>query len=325
MDAEPVGPTPSVTLAELLAAPGPVALDGGLATELEDQGHDLSDALWSARLLRDDPAAVEAAHLAFLRAGARVLETASYQASAEAFVAAGLRADEAEVLLARSVLLACRARERFLAERPGAPVPLVAASVGPYGALLAGGQEYTGAYGDVAAADLERFHERRLGTLLAAAPDAVACETIPRADEAAALARVLDRLDAPGAWIAFTCRDGRTTAGGDPIETAVAAATTGRAVVAVGVNCTAPEHVDELLERCAAVTDLPLVAYPNGGRVWDGPARRWSSLGADRLPVAAVRDWVAAGARLVGGCCGLGPVAIEGVAAALAERPPAPS
>jgi len=303
--------TPS--LRTLLAGP-PVLLDGALATELEARGHDLSDPLWSARLLADDPGAIEAVHRAYVEAGARVLITASYQASEAGFARLGLDGAAAAALLRRSVELARRARERA-----GAPETLVAASVGPYGAVLAGGQEYSGDYGAASPGEVEAFHARRLRVLLEAAPDAVACETIPRADEAAALARVLDRLGAPEAWIAFSCRDGRATRHGEPIEAAVAAATASERVVAVGVNCTAPEHVEELLTRMRAVTDLPLVAYPNNGRVWDGAARRWRHPGTPALPPDLVRAWVASGARLVGGCCGLGPEAVRGIGAALAS------
>jgi len=303
--------TPS--LRTLLAGP-PVLLDGALATELEARGHDLSDPLWSARLLADDPGAIEAVHRAYVEAGARVLITASYQASEAGFARLGLDGEAAAALLRRSVELARRARERA-----GAPETLVAASVGPYGAVLARGQEYSGDYGAASPGEVEAFHARRLRVLLEAAPDAVACETIPRADEAAALARVLDRLGAPDAWIAFSCRDGRATRHGEPIEAAVAAATASERVVAVGVNCTAPEHVEELLTRMRAVTDLPLVAYPNNGRVWDGAARRWTHPGTPALPPDLVRAWVAAGARLVGGCCGLGPEAVRGIGAALAS------
>jgi homocysteine S-methyltransferase len=300
---------PAHGLPELLSAgEAPVLLDGGLATELEARGEDLSDARWSARLLEDDPEAIVAVHRAYLEAGARVLITASYQATEPA-------------LLRRSVELARAARARA-----GRPDALVAASVGPYGAILAGGQEYTGDYGGVTAAGVAAFHDARLRALLEAEPDCIACETIPRADEAAGLARTLDRLGAPPAWISFACRDGARTAHGEPIEDAVAAATTGSSVVAVGVNCTAPQHVAELLRRIRAVTALPLVAYPNSGRVWDASARRWSAPGAAELPDAAVRAWVDAGARLVGGCCGLGPGAIRGIGRALvssgAARPP---
>jgi homocysteine S-methyltransferase len=297
-------------LRDLLAEPGRAVLDGALATELEARGHDLSDALWSARLLVEDPEAIVAVHEAYLRAGARVLITASYQASAEGFAAIGLGPEAAEDALRASVRLAREAVERTARDA------LVAASVGPYGAVLAGGQEYTGDYGPATLADLEAFHERRLAVLLEAGPDCVACETIPRADEAAALARVLDRLDAPDAWIAFSCADGATTRHGEPIEAAVQAAASSPRVAAVGVNCTAPEHVEALLRRMRAVTDLPLVAYPNSGRAWDAAARRWTDAGAAVLPPAAVGAWRDAGAALIGGCCGLGPEAIRALAGA---------
>jgi homocysteine S-methyltransferase len=307
-------------LRELLAD-GPVVLDGGLATALEAAGHDLSDALWSARVLIEDPAAVEAAHAAYVRAGAQVVISASYQVSFEAL------GDAAERVLGESVRVARRAVGAAgvggaggVAGAAGAAGPrgasgagaLVAASVGPYGAILAGGQEYTGDYGDV---DLEAFHTRRLRALLAAAPDCVACETLPRADEAAAIVRALERLGAPDAWVSFACRDGGHTAHGEPIEAAVAAVASSPAVVAVGVNCTAPEHVTGLLRRMRAVTDLPLVAYPNAGRSWDAGARAWSGAAATTLPPALVREWIDAGARLVGGCCGFGPPAIAALAA----------
>lgn len=303
-------------LSRRLAADAALVLDGGLATELEARGHDLSDRLWSARLLRDDPGAIEAAHLSFLRAGAQIVETASYQASLEGFEAAGLDGAEAERLLRSSVELARSACRTFTAEEPGRGNPLVAASMGPYGAILAGGQEYTGDYGSTTRAEIAGFHARRLRTLLAAEPDCIACETIPRADEAGILARLLDEAGSPEAWIAFTCRNGRETAAGDRIEDAVAAATAGDRVVAVGVNCTAPEHVAELLERCASATDRPLIAYPNGGREWDARARAWTERVAP-APPALARLWRSRGARIIGGCCGVGPAAIASLAADL--------
>ena len=289
-------------LRDLLDSGEPAILDGALATELEAHGHDLGDRLWSARLLADDPGAITEVHRSYRAAGAQVLTTASYQASIEGFTASGRPAAEAERLLRRSVELA----------RGVADGALVAASCGPYGAMLAGGQEYSGDYAGASERVVEDFHERRLHALLAAGPDCIACETIPRASEAAALARVLDRLAAPEAWISFSCRDGRATSHGEPIEEAVAAAVTSERVVAVGVNCTAPEHLDELLARARTATDRPLVAYPNSGRTWDaGPAAgrpraprrcRPRRCGRGRRPARA-------SARL-GGCCGLGPAAV---------------
>src|SRR6478609_8614413 len=124
----------------------PLVADGGLATELEAMGEDLSDALWSARLLADAPDRIEAAHLAFFRAGAQVATTASYQATFEGFAARGIAVDDADALLRRSVEIAGRARATALAGGVAGPL-FVAASVGPYGAMLADGSEYRGRYG----------------------------------------------------------------------------------------------------------------------------------------------------------------------------------
>jgi homocysteine S-methyltransferase len=269
-----------VSLRELLAEGRPVLIDGGLSTALEELGADLSDELWTARILRDSPDLLLAAHEAFMAAGAEIVISASYQAPDE--------------LLAQSVRVARRAGV------------LVAASVAPYGALLAGGEEYTGIY-DVPAG----FHERRLRLLLAAEPDCFAVETQPRLDEALSIVRLLEALDAPDAWVTYTCRDGERTAHGEPIEDAIAAVASSPKVVAVGVNCTAPEFVDELLARARRVTDLPLIAYPNAGRRYDAASKTWKGTSS------TVRF---SGAQIVGGCCGVGPTGIGAVSARLRPR-----
>ena len=295
-------------------------LDGGLATELEARGHDLSDRLWSARLLMSEPNAIEEVHLAYFRAGARVAITASYQASVEGFAAAGLDRTTALAAIRRSVVLAQRARQRFIAEEavvgrdPGRV--LVAGSVGPYGAMLADGSEYFGDYdpGDVA---LEAFHRPRIEALVEAGADLLAVETIPTVREARVLVRMLDETGVP-AWISYTGRDGSATAAGEPFAEAVALAASARDVVAVGVNCTAPQHVRSLLKIARASTDLPLVAYPNRGDTWEPESRRWRSDRAGSWNPAVVASWSALGAEWLGGCCGTGPADIERLAAALA-------
>ncbi len=303
----------ALDLAAALAA-GTVVLDGGLATELEARGHDLSDDLWSARLLRDDPDAIENVHLAYFLAGARVAISASYQASFEGFAKIGIGRGDAAMLLRRSVELAQRARRRAerVLEDEGRTL-FVAASVGPYGAMLADGQEYEGHYG-AGAAQLREFHEPRLRELLAAGPDVLALETIPSVAEAEVLVELLDAHPEAQAWLSYSCADGERTCEGQPFEEAVEVAERSPQVVAVGVNCTHPEHVDELLVRAGSVTSLPLVVYPNDGRLWDGPNRRWLGLGAGRFPAAAVERWRSLGARLIGGCCGIGPDAIRELA-----------
>jgi len=311
---DPVAPDP---LAPLLAGGRIAVIDGGLATELEDAGHRLDDDLWSARLLADEPEAIVAAHLAYFRAGARVAITASYQATIEGFTARGLDHDGAAALLRRSVTLAAEARARYRAERaPADPGHLlVAASVGPYGAFLADGAEYRGGYGLDRPA-LRDFHRERLEVLWGACPDLLACETIPDLVEVRALAELVDEAAAP-AWLTLSCADGGHLRDGTPVEEAAAIADATPGFIAVGVNCTAPEHVEELVARIAVTTAKPIVVYPNSGEAWEPGTGRWLPARGPDVDVAAARRWVAAGARLVGGCCRVGPGRIAELAAAL--------
>jgi homocysteine S-methyltransferase len=291
-----------------------VVIDGGLATELEARGHDLSDRLWSARLLLTDAGAIEATHLAYFRAGADVATTASYQASIEGFEAAGLDRDEALRLIARSVELAARARSRYLAEDGGDRKLLVAGSVGPYGAMLADGSEYRGDY-DPGPLVLADFHRPRIEALIEAGADLLAFETIPTVREAEVLVRLLDEYAIP-AWLSYSCRDEATTSAGEPIAAAIAVGRHAR-VVAVGVNCTAPRHLPSLLAAARFVADGPLIAYPNGGDRWDPAARRWVADADGSYEPEAVASWAGLGAGWLGGCCGTGPAEIAALATAL--------
>ncbi|GGX26504.1 homocysteine S-methyltransferase [Streptomyces chryseus] len=296
---------PDRPLAAVLGAdaPGAVVLDGGLSNQLKAQGCDLSDALWSARLLADGPHQIEAAHAAYVRAGAQVLITASYQATFEGFARRGTGRSEAAALLGRSVELA-----RAAGESVGQEV-WVAASVGPYGAMLADGSEYRGRYG-LSVRELERFHRPRVEALVAAAPDVLALETVPDTDEAEALLRAVEGAGTP-VWLSYTVAGGRTRAG-QPLDAAFALAAGNDQVIAVGVNCCEPRDVDAAVEPAASVTGKPVVVYPNSGERWDAEGRRWRG-GATYDP-GRVREWRAAGARLVGGCCRVGPAEIAELA-----------
>lgn len=277
-----------------------VVLDGGLATELERRGNDLSSNLWSARLLRDDPDEIVAVHVAYFRAGAQVATTASYQASA-----LGL-GEDADELLRRAVALARRA-----ATEAGGAERWVAASVGPYGAVLADGSEYRGDYG-LSVGELRRFHRRRLRVLAEAGPDVLAIETIPCLAEVEAVLAELDGLGVP-AWLSLTCA-GTSTRAGEPAAEGFAMAADCADVFATGVNCTAPGDVAGLVQL-AARTGKPVVAYPNSGEGWDAERHAWTGRAA--FDPDDVRRWIAAGARLVGGCCRVGPTEIAALAAAL--------
>ncbi|MDO5504117.1 MAG: homocysteine S-methyltransferase, partial [Actinomycetia bacterium] len=272
-------------------------LDGGLATELEQQGQDLSGELWSARLLQEEPEAIGHAHRAFFAAGAQVAITASYQASFEGFARRGIDREGATRLMRRSVILAQAARDE---ERP--EDGLVAASIGPYGATLADGSEYDGNYG-LSVEQLRDFHRPRLDVLATAGADLFAVETIPCLAEVEAVCAELAGHQHP-AWLSLTVADGRTRAG-ESLEEGFAMAADVEEIVAIGVNCCAPGDVVAALEAARRVSDKPLLAYPNSGRTWDAEHRAWR--GESSFTLAQVGSWRRAGAKLVGGCCGVTP------------------
>lgn len=282
-------------------------LDGGLATELERRGHDVSGPLWSAQVLRSDPAAIEQLHYDYFAAGARCAISASYQASFEGFAAAGVNADETAALLGRAVELARSARARYRRDHPAANRPLyVAASIGPYGAISHDGAEYRGDYG-LSVAQLAGFHARRFEVLAAAGADLLACETIPVLDEARALAALL--ADHPGltAWMSYTSPDGIHTSHGEPLVECARLLDRVPNVIAVGVNCVKPEVVSAAIRALRAGTGKAIVVYPNSGEHWDGQTYDWQGA-CDRGSLAALApQWVRDGARLVGGCCRIGP------------------
>ncbi len=291
-------------------ADGPIVLDGGLATLLEAHGHDLSSDLWSARLLADNPAAITAAHREYFEAGAQVAITSSYQASFQGFEQLGLGREQAEQLLRRSVRLARDAAESARpASGSDAPQHWVAASVGPYGAALADGSEYRGDYG-LSVAELREWHKPRLQVLADSGADVLALETIPCLAEAEALLEEIRVMEVP-AWLSMTCAAGKTRAG-EPAEEAFAMAAGLDEIVAVGVNCVDSVEASDLATTAVESSRKPAIVYPNSGESWDAQRRSWAGTATFGPEHAAL--WVASGARLVGGCCRVGPSAIRQLA-----------
>ncbi|MFD9905071.1 homocysteine S-methyltransferase [Streptomyces sp. NPDC059063] len=346
-------------------ARGPLVLDGGLSNQLQAAGHDLSDDLWSARLLAEHPDAVRAAHRAYYEAGADVVITASYQATFEGFARHGIDAVSTAELLRLSVNLAREAAGQTGAGRTdagaagagpagagpasagatgaspasaspasaspagaspasagatgaspaGAGRPLwVAASAGPYGAMLADGSEYRGDYG-LSVTALERFHRPRLEVLADAAPDVLALETVPDTDEARALLRAVRGLGVP-AWLSYSVSGTRTRAG-QPLTEAFALAADADEIIAVGVNCCDPRDADTAVPLAARITGKPVVVYPNSGETWNPTTHDWQ--GPHRFTAQQVTAWYEAGARLIGGCCRVGPETIRRVAEELRD------
>lgn len=280
-------------------------LDGGLATELEHRGADLDHFLWSARLLADAPDLIRAVHEDYLAAGADVIATATYQASLGGFARMGLSNVQGGALMRRSVDLAVQARESFWSaakNRENRVRPLIAASIGPYGASLHDGSEYHGRYG-VNREALVQFHRPRLDILAETQADLFAFETIPSQQEAGVLLELLEDYPDMPAWLSFSCRDGEHVSHGELFADCGGLAARSRQIVAVGVNCTAPRHVSALLQSAGHVM-APLLAYPNSGETWDAEQQRWAGQHCGGFQVV---EWYRLGTRLLGGCCRTGP------------------
>jgi len=288
---------------------GVLIVDGGLASELERAGFDLNDRLWSAKLLLETPHAIAAVHRRYLEAGADCIISASYQATIGGFTDRGLSVEEAEAAVARAVELAVEARDEFWGVedgRRGRLRPLAAASVGPYGAYLADGSEFTGDY-DLDEAALIAFHRRRWEILSSSNADLLACETIPSLAEARALGKLLTETPGRWAWISFSCRDGEHISDGTPIVDCVRELATVPRVAAIGVNCTSPAFITRLVERMRSVTDRPIVVYPNSGEGWDAESKSWTGAADPGSFARSAAGWRHAGAQLLGGCCRTGP------------------
>ena len=278
-----------------------IKLDGGLSTALENNGNKLTTSLWTGELIRTNPAQITKAHLDFINAGAQIIITSSYQLSYTGCGARGWSEDETNQALIASTLLAKKA-----VIESGKSVKL-AASVGPYGASLADGSEYKGNYG-VSKQVLKDFHAKRLEVLISTSPDYLALETMPDTFEVEVLLDLLNDCPIPF-WVSYSCKEGNQTNAGQDFQSAVDLA---QSAMAVGINCTKPELITDLLR--SAKSDKPYVVYPNSGRIWDAENKVWTGSAAIGFSDELVSQWIKAGAEIVGGCCGIGAAEIEQLA-----------
>ncbi|VTN14384.1 Homocysteine S-methyltransferase [Raoultella terrigena] len=288
-------------LTSILAREPFVLLDGAMATELEARGCNLADSLWSARVLLENPQLIRDVHLDYFRAGAQVAITASYQATPAGFAACGLDEAQSKALIGKSVELARKAREAYLAENPQAGTLLVAGSVGPYGAYLADGSEYRGDY-QRSVEEFQAFHRPRVEALLDAGADLLACETLPSFAEIKALALLLAEYPRARAWFSFTLPRRRASQRRHAAERSGGGACGLSQVVALGINCIALENTTAALQHLHGLTALPLVVYPNSGEHYGrseqnlAPSRR-----VLRCPQRVSTAVAGAGAKLIGG------------------------
>jgi len=291
-------------------------LDGAFGTELERKGYDINDSLWSAKFLMEKPEAIGEVHLDYLRAGSDCITTASYQASFEGFMKRGLSEQEAKSLIQSSIKIAQNVRDAFWADeknRLKRQKPLVAASVGPYGAYLADGSEFKGDYG-LSMEELIAFHRKRMQTLIEAKPDVLACETIPCLVEAKALCKLLEEFQDTYAWMSFSARDGKHINSGESVQACVQFLETQKQIVAIGINCTAPQHIESLIGEIKAVSNKPIIVYPNGGSTYNALTKTWDGLSKSATYGKMAHSWYEKGACIIGGCCQTTPEDIAQIA-----------
>jgi homocysteine S-methyltransferase len=295
---------------------GLLILDGAMATELERHGCDLRDPLWSAKVLIEAPQLIKRVHADYFAAGADCAITSTYQATFQGFAQRGLSEADAADLMRLAVRLAIEARDEFWADatnRAGRPKPLVAASIGPYGAFLADGSEYSGDYG-LTEDELMDFHRPRLSVLARSDADLLACETIPCLVEARALARLLVEYPDRVAWFSFSARDSAHTRHGERLVDCARWLDRYGQVAAIGVNCTAPRYIADLVGAVRAATAKPIVAYPNSGELYRADVHTWTGAGEIAAFAEQASAWYHRGARLIGGCCRTTPEQIRALA-----------
>lgn len=297
----------------------PLLLDGGLSNVLQEQGFDLNHKLWYGQLLETNPEAVIQAHIEYLKSGAKCIITSGYQSSIPGFMANGFDKTSAENLIIKSVTLAEIAVHQALKSGIINDKPLIAASVGPYGAYLADGSEYRGNYG-VSDQTLHAFHYDRIRLLDHTNADLLACETIPAFQEAKVLSEILYEVDKP-AWVSFSFKDEHRINDGTEIGQCISLFANHPKVFAIGVNCTAPEYISGIIKNIKASSwDKKIVVYPNSGQAYNAESKTWLGISDPELFVEMAQEWIELGVDIIGGCCTIGPRHIKSLSNILLER-----
>ncbi|WKA54765.1 homocysteine S-methyltransferase [Planococcus shixiaomingii] len=292
-----------------------MVLDGAMATELERYGCNLNDRLWSAKIVMENPELIKKVHLDYFQAGADCAITASYQATIQGYQERGLSEEEAIGLIQKSVQLAAEARDEFwnqLKDKSTRPKPLVAASVGPYGAFLSDGSEYRGDY-SIGEDELVAFHKDRIRVLVEAGADVLACETLPCLAEAKAIMKVLKDFPEVYAWFSFSAKDGYHISDGEKISSCAEWLDGEEQAAAIGINCSAPQFIESLINEVKSRSSKPIIVYPNSGEEYDATSKTWNEELQENPFSSNTQRWHEAGAQIIGGCCRTTPEDIAAI------------
>jgi len=284
--------------------PGLILLDGGMGQELINRGVSGQGVLWSAKALFDNPPAVQAVHEDYIRAGADVITTNSYACIRNNFAPLGLL-DRLGEMNRLAAMLARQARDKA-----GKNV-LIAGSMGPqngsYRPDLVGSYDETEALYREQAGFLEPF------------VDLFICETMSCIREARAAATAALSTGKP-VWLSWSIEDSgeaRLRSGESVLE--AWKDIDGMGVSAVLLNCSPPESIGKVLPELAALSNIPVGAYANA---FTPIPEKWDFHGETSIPPSRTdvtpqayaehaASWLKSGARIIGGCCEVGPSHIE--------------
>ncbi|AFS40688.1 homocysteine S-methyltransferase [Leuconostoc gelidum] len=291
---------------------GVVVIDGGMGSELEKRQIDVNNSWWSASALIQSPEDICDIHKNYFNAGASLAITDTYQAHIKSFTDQGLSETKAYELIDSAVNLA-----RHGLENSNRSDGLIAGSVGPYGAYLANGAEYTGNY-YLSESEFQAFHRPRIARLIADGVDVFALETMPNFEETKALGHLLQQeFPSVDAYLSFATENGDHLWDGTPLSEAVTYFESISQIKAIGVNCTSPQNILPALKNITPNTSKKIIVYPNAGDDYDPETKRWVSQHGPIKWDELVPIWLAAGASLIGGCCRTSPDDINEIALAI--------
>lgn len=280
-----------------------VLLDGGLGRELQSRGVEIPKTIWSAGALITDPGVVRQIHHDYILAGADIITTNTYGVIRQELAKEGLE-DRFTELNTLACKLAIEAREASGRDVviAGALPPLC----GSYRPDLVGPSR-----------EIEALYEEQ-AELLAPHVDLLLCETMSSAAEGHIAAKAAGRTGKP-VWVAWTLHEDRSgnLRSGENVAEAVAALM-GIPVSGYLANCCSPESITAVIAQLVETGTQWIGGYANtfdpipqdwrldGDKHTDGLLTMRSDLGPEEY-CAHVSEWLAAGATVIGGCCGTRP------------------
>lgn len=296
-------------LLEKLKAQSPLVLDGGLATTLEQAGCSLKTSLWSSEVLKNNPTQIKQAHQAFTDVGADILLTSTYQASYQTFSDIGMKATEIDQLYNTAVNQIMEATT---------DTQVIVGSLGPYGAYLSDGSEYTGAY-DLSKEDYFQFHKTRIEALVKRGINDFVFETVPNFEEIKAIVEyIVPHYTNQTFWLSVTVNEDGDLSDDTEFERLCAYIKQyAERIPVFGINCSSVTGINKAISKGLKNVPQTIAFYPNGGAQYNAVEKEWESVGNQGLIVEQIPDWLDQGVKIIGGCCQTTPENIKSIKEAI--------